>query len=103
LKPHFTPRALGILFSADGGGAFLHLRRVESGIEDLRVRTAAAQISCDRQLYIVQIRIWIPFEQRSTAHDHPWSAEPALERIVLDECGLYWMKIVAVWPAPQLW
>jgi hypothetical protein len=62
LKPHFTPRALGILFFVDGAAAFLHLSRVESSIEDLRVRTAAAQISCDRLLYIVQIRIRVPFE-----------------------------------------
>src|SRR3981081_1893695 len=65
------------------------LRNVKSCGEYFRVSPAAAQITADGIIHVVQLRVWIAIQQRRATHHHAWRAKTTLHRIVLHESGLY--------------
>src|ERR1700709_2267513 len=65
------------------------LRNIKSCSEDLGVGPAAAQITADGMLHVVQLRVWIAIQQRRATHHHARRAKTTLHRIVLHESGLY--------------
>src|SRR5437899_11536773 len=78
------------------GGLSALLRNVKSCSEDLRIGSAAAQVTADSMLHVVQFRVWIAIQQRCAAHHHARRAKTTLHRIMLHESSLYRVHRVAV-------
>src|SRR3982074_1951774 len=72
------------------------LRTVKRCRDDLGVGSAAAQITADRMLHVVQLRVWIAIQQRRAAHHHARRAKAALHRVMLHKSRLYRMHRVAM-------
>src|SRR3981081_856675 len=58
------------------------LRNVKRCSEDLGVGSAAAQITADRMLHVVQLRVWIAIQQRRAAHHPARGAKTTLHCVI---------------------
>ena len=63
----------------------LHARRLEHGLQDVRLRAAAAQVPGAGVLDFVGGRMRILFQQRRHAHDETRRAIAALQRVLVNE------------------
>src|ERR1700722_993463 len=63
----------------------------ERRFENMRIGSAATDVSGDRMLDVVQGRRGIRYERGGYRHHHSRRAEAALQRIVFDERSLHWM------------
>jgi hypothetical protein len=76
--------------------AFSRLGGCQGRSDDVRIGAAAAEVSADRGIDLVNARVRRVLQQCRTAHHHPGRTEAALQRVVLDEGGLHRMKVFAL-------
>src|ERR1700730_6961154 len=72
------------------------LRNIKRCSEDFRVGSAAAQVTADSMLYVVQFWVRIAVQQRRTAHHHARRAKTTLHCVMFHESSLYLVHRVAV-------
>src|ERR1700751_2717487 len=64
--------------------------------DDVLITSATAKIGREEIEYVVVGEVGIGFQRVHRQHQETRRAEPALKRMVLDECALHRMQIVAV-------
>src|SRR5215813_8736439 len=84
-------------WSCGRGGVPPHLSdRAAHGLDDVLIAGAAAQIGRQKIENIVVREVGVGLQRIHGQHQETRGAEPALKRVVLDECTLHGMQLIAI-------